>query len=1306
MSQEYTSTEGCESSFADAKHDFHTIFKADKIQEYVKENIPFKDTVCAIDDEDTFIDHFLLGTGSKSSGNKDNKRYIVENLNEDLKSRYTADYIPRSQHDFTNTTSQLQEYFQSKGLTTDIFFICDVAYSNVREDLKYASQSNQQTFYWVQNAQTLYDPAGKTTWHSDKPYFEKEDDAGVEYVGSTEKIPSPNHFKKNDSRFLFCWQNAKENIVTYYPKWDYRSFDISYKFSENLPEKMLYTNKNLYLGIRAGDVNDYSTHESYLIITNPEKKGYFGFADKNLAAKGSGILKPAELASYRAKGDDLKRFVKFINNHLKYINNSATEKIPAPLFLDEVMNYSSVFQILAKKVGDASQSLSCCQQKLNLQKFANNETGEKKETNIINFESNGNHAFVSFDRIAIGCALNYNCPIVIGNTQEGFNVFIRNDLLNIHNQFTIYFSKNSNGSYQMLNTLKQNQEGEMKEVSNFILNSKLYDEIKKNGNEVRENLKTACLLLNVIPIDNTTYQQFLINYFVELNVLQLFSNLDLSILNFNETELNDDIKNMYVSKIENIKEKDPTLVSEEFLNFESINSINDIIQKINNNLSEIIEKLNTKYNSVKADVDTTNYDTKENTEKNIQLKEILDVVKIVEHIIIEIGKKQKQLITNYESMKKINDYQEEINAGDKQYVNKLPKGVATNIIDCVPFTYYITNSRAPRNSDVFFERSTSIFGTTTVILQIFNILNCSALNKLKERFVKIIYKTLNDLEDIGSKVNNVSFTTIINASRSQLNDMSMPIPSDFNITVIDSNFNLQDFFPSIEPVSVTDQLSAGPQIEGPQLEGPQIEGPQLEGPQSAGPQSAGQSPGAIIGPLENLSEEQSDIELTTDSIRQILKDKKLFVIKKSTNTGQDFKSRVNEIIEASKEIKDILNEVKEGNVTNIANPLIETAYENEIFIKGFIGLFLFMKYITFSTGKKTPILFRSTGNVSQDTIFQRLFNFMYLNLEDDTVDPNFDKQIQSTKKDIENKIPGFNLDEYTGAVNKDFYIKSKIMPPVVPSEETIKSLKEYVDFYIKLTNDRSTYEKIYNIDASIDEFKDKSDFMINSFQKLLEMNVVTFGNKPLTDKFSGINGDEINVNIALLYFIENRIASLNKDPIPHPELIGLFSQLFKQTGIYPREYIKGGGEEDDGLFDTMYSLFISNISSDKDIYRKYKKNSYLLLNMPTSYEISIKNFQYYPGEIIVELNKYLSESNVARGPSIYPTNPIGNFYSNEANVSEGKTYNKMYQPINVGGKTHKNKRRLYKTKKNKNNKNNKNKTKKNKNKKNKNKTRK
>ena len=130
---------------------------------------------------------------------------------------------------------------------------------------------------------------------------------------------------------------------------------------------------------------------------------------------------------------------------------------------------------------------------------------------------------------------------------------------------------------------------------------------------------------------------------------------------------------------------------------------------------------------------------------------------------------QKLFLSNIESMKKIIQHQTLINPPSNQPINqhvldifklkKLPKGIASNIITCTPYIYCQTNSKPIRNSDIFFERSTSIFGTTTVILQIFNIFNCTKLDKLKTRFVKIIYNEISKIQIIiiGICIDVVSF---------------------------------------------------------------------------------------------------------------------------------------------------------------------------------------------------------------------------------------------------------------------------------------------------------------------------------------------------------------------------------------------------------------------------------------------------------------------------------------------------------------------------------------------------------------------
>jgi hypothetical protein len=211
------------------------------------------------------------------------------------------------------------------------------------------------------------------------------------------------------------------------------------------------------------------------------------------------------------------------------------------------------------------------------------------------------------------------------------------------------------------------------------------------------------------------------------------------------------------------------------------------------------------------------------------------------------------------------------------------------------------------------------------------------------------------------------------------------------------------------------------------------------------------------------------------------------------------------------------------------------------------------------------------------------------------------------------------------------------------------------------------------------------------------MNVITVDSKDLEGKFKGINANQINANMVLLYFIENRIASLNKEPLPHPELIGLFSQLFKGSGLNPQEYIttSTGGALDDvikydeefdeieGIFSIMEAMFFSD--NYKKEFNMYRKNSYLLLSMPTNFEIAINNFQGYPTEIrmyLQELNReqqrdkntanYVPKlENVARGGPL--ENPLFQNTQRGIKVSEGGNI-----------KTQKNKTQKNKTQKNKN----------------------
>ena len=114
-------------------------------------------------------------------------------------------------------------------------------------------------------------------------------------------------------------------------------------------------------------------------------------------------------------------------------------------------------------------------------------------------------------------------------------------------------------------------------------------------------------------------------------------------------------------------------------------------------------------------------------------------------------------------------------------------------------------------------------------------------------------------------------------------------------------------------------------------------------------------------------------------------------------------------------------------------------------------------------------------------------------------------------------VSGFNLDDYARATDKQTYILSKLNistrgKKVLVDADIIPKIEMVIKYY-------NSNKDI----APIVTQQEDPVFIVEAFRKILAMNVVSFGNKPLEGDFKGINGNEINVNVALLYFIENKI---------------------------------------------------------------------------------------------------------------------------------------------------------------------------------------
>jgi len=437
---EYTAEKGCRTAQSDGHHDFDKTKKLTNltnteitaiINDYIPQNSKYKD--CGMSEDEFFKEYILDSNDPKMLINsllspEDNTSEITDINNKfksDIKNKYIVFSVKRSSIDekykiyhppnnSKNNKSFIEEILKRVKITNDIFFIGDTSDPNIMDDLASVQDTN---FYWVQNAQTLYDPAGKTAYHTN---------AGIDYG-----------FRNPNSKFTFCWEKY-DSGCTIYPHWNEDKSNQAVEretINEDNQEIMFYTNRDIYMAIEKKDINkkndDYQNHDSGILITYPKTKGLYAYANSNLAEINSSLLNDD---NYVKKSEMLKNLIaNLIQNKESAVWKKLQEK-----------NWTN--KMLAKRLGDSGQSLSCLRKKIKLQRFEKKDKSDK----IVDFESNNFLAFISFDKLAIAFSILYGTPIIIQSIREeqggiqgkssGFIVYIRKDLLDpvksIHTNYT------------------------------------------------------------------------------------------------------------------------------------------------------------------------------------------------------------------------------------------------------------------------------------------------------------------------------------------------------------------------------------------------------------------------------------------------------------------------------------------------------------------------------------------------------------------------------------------------------------------------------------------------------------------------------------------------------------------------------------------------------------------------------------------------------------------------------------------------------------------------------------------------------
>lgn len=454
---EFTYELGCRAAQADAKHDFKGAFTPADIQQSVSSITSTQGTQkCDVkpQNEDSFLSQSILNTGSSLQKIKESirtevsaSRYagVLPNaasiFSPEITNYYSVYYANRPgsaddedpekdkekmkdvyneiKKDVTEGklipaagTSQVQQALLKAGIRDNVFIICDVVYSALRKDLTFAGRPIRadttivadtdkvgQTFYWLQTPQTQYDPGPKSNIESDKGYG----------------------WKTEGSNFKFAWQNIVPSMggrrATVYNPWPNNEAALSKKSAE-YPEAMICTNHRMVMSVNCPVTDaiwNYKKHDAVLLFVDPNTNR-MTYANKALASK-------------KPKRFSLSSIMSFFGAKASQLVKGTFEQILGKsLSSYTATDFSTKYQILAKRCGDMPQALACLQDSIpyclakDPKKKMSNENVKYLEGDGIPQLSNGNHMYASYDRIAIAQALNYRVPLVYFDQPGGNSI--------------------------------------------------------------------------------------------------------------------------------------------------------------------------------------------------------------------------------------------------------------------------------------------------------------------------------------------------------------------------------------------------------------------------------------------------------------------------------------------------------------------------------------------------------------------------------------------------------------------------------------------------------------------------------------------------------------------------------------------------------------------------------------------------------------------------------------------------------------------------------------------------------------------
>ena len=407
--------------------------------------------------------------------------------------------------DKTGDDSKIQQCFTENDINENLYICRDVAYGNVAYDIRRwgpnSVNSKVTKVYNVQTASGVYDPGPSVSYNSDAGikcgYQDIADEEGVPTASRTDV---PTKAKGNSRYCLFNDSKSNEQITTY-PAFGQSTTDNSKMES---PEEMMYSIFNSQLfgenlaSYYANKEQPIDKKDAQSIIDSSQVNLVVEYEkpsedqESEIIAEGKIYIVNKHSSSKATSMLDLP----FICSCLKY--SAAVDAIDIvketyPFSEYTIINQSGPLKIMTKKFGDSGIALQTLRNKFNFYSFEptiinTNQINPEKKVTITSKESNGIHAFLSYDQVAIGAALEYGCPVVMYNVNK--------TLTGTHGGVLLFISKKIQEEFSDPNNIRTELNSKIATAANTDL---------LNDTDVQGKLNEVNNPINRIGITLTVY---------------------------------------------------------------------------------------------------------------------------------------------------------------------------------------------------------------------------------------------------------------------------------------------------------------------------------------------------------------------------------------------------------------------------------------------------------------------------------------------------------------------------------------------------------------------------------------------------------------------------------------------------------------------------------------------------------------------------------------------------------------------------------------------------------------------------------